>query len=76
MFIVIDQICLHCGACVGACPTNSMFLHETSAVEILPTCTRCGLCADVCPVGAIWETEEQLPPRDFYRSDDSKEIRQ
>ena len=54
--IVNNQICLHCGACVGACPTNSIFLHETSTIEFLPTCTECGLCAMVCPVGAILTT--------------------
>ena len=50
---VMNQICLHCGACVGVCPTNSIFLHETSAIEFLPSCTECGVCAVVCPVGAI-----------------------
>jgi Fe-S-cluster-containing hydrogenase component 2 len=47
------QICMHCAACAGSCPTNSIFLHETSAVEFMPTCTECGLCMMVCPVGAI-----------------------
>jgi ferredoxin len=51
--IVNNQICLHCGACVGSCPTNSIFLHETSTIEFLPTCTECELCVVVCPVGAI-----------------------
>lgn len=55
--IVNNQICLHCGACVGACPTNSIFLHETCTIEFLPSCTECGLCAIVCPVGAILETD-------------------
>ena len=48
-----DQLCLHCGACVGACSTNSIFLHETARIEFLPTCTGCGLCVIVCPVGSI-----------------------
>lgn len=56
---VKNQICLHCGACVGACPTNSIFLHGTSTIEFLPSCTECGLCVVVCPVGAILETSEQ-----------------
>jgi ferredoxin len=50
---VNNPICLHCGACVGACPTNSIFLHEASMIEFLPSCNECGLCAVVCPVGAI-----------------------
>jgi NAD-dependent dihydropyrimidine dehydrogenase PreA subunit len=57
---VNNHICLHCAACVGACPANSMFLHETFAVEILPTCTECGLCVIVCPVGAIIGRPGQL----------------
>jgi NAD-dependent dihydropyrimidine dehydrogenase PreA subunit len=51
--IVNDQLCLHCGACVGSCPTNSIFLHETASVEFLSTCIECELCVIVCPVGSI-----------------------
>ena len=51
--IVDNTICLHCGACVGACPTNSLFLFDTSTIEFLTSCTECGVCARVCPVGAI-----------------------
>ncbi|MBN2241940.1 MAG: 4Fe-4S binding protein, partial [Acidobacteria bacterium] len=39
--------------CVGSCPTNSIFLHETATIEFLETCTECGLCIPVCPVGSI-----------------------
>jgi len=59
---VDHQICLHCGACVGSCPTNSIFLLETSVIEFLPTCTECGTCEIVCPVGAIaMEAAESFP---------------
>ena len=51
--IVDNTICLHCGACVGACPTNSLFLFDTSTIEFLASCTECGVCSRVCPVGAI-----------------------
>jgi len=50
---VDNSICLHCGACVGTCPENCLFLHETSTIEWLDGCTLCGLCEKVCPVGAI-----------------------
>jgi NAD-dependent dihydropyrimidine dehydrogenase PreA subunit len=50
--VVDNDICLHCGACVGTCPSNSLFLHE-SAIAFLPSCTECGVCVLVCPVGAI-----------------------
>ena len=48
-----NRLCLHCGACVGACPTNSIFLHETACIEFLESCVKCELCATVCPVGSI-----------------------
>jgi ferredoxin len=51
--MVIDiTLCLHCGACVGSCPTNSIFMHETLNT-FDDKCTQCGLCARVCAVGAI-----------------------
>ena len=32
--IAVDQeICMHCGACVGTCPQNAMFLHDLSVAE-------------------------------------------
>ena len=44
--------CLHCGACVGSCPANAIYLDE-----VLPRfgdgCTLCKRCTKVCPVGAI-----------------------
>jgi len=48
-----NSICLHCGACVGTCPENCLYLHETSTIELQDGCTECGLCEMVCPVGAI-----------------------
>ncbi len=50
---VDNNVCLHCGACVGICPPNALFLHETQTIEFLDNCTACGLCVWVCPVGAI-----------------------
>ncbi|MBI4361655.1 MAG: 4Fe-4S binding protein [Euryarchaeota archaeon] len=61
--IVDNNVCLHCGACIGICPPNAMFLYETSTIVFLPHCTECGLCAQVCPVGAIDGTPgEPTPP--------------
>ncbi len=44
--------CMRCGACVGTCPVNAMFLKEYT-VEVNDDCTSCGLCKKVCPVGAV-----------------------
>jgi Fe-S-cluster-containing hydrogenase component 2 len=51
--IAIDQeICMHCGACVGTCPKNAMFLHDLT-VAADENCNGCRLCVKVCPIGAI-----------------------
>lgn len=62
---VDNNVCLHCGACVGICPPNALFLHETETIEFLDNCTECGLCVWVCPVGAIdfGESPVKLPPK-------------
>lgn len=49
---VDKTMCMHCGACVGTCPQNAMFLHETW-IEFLENCNECGICIKVCPVGSI-----------------------
>ena len=43
---------MHCGACVGSCPENAMFLYETR-LEFLDNCNKCRICERACPVGAI-----------------------
>src|SRR2546425_443775 len=47
-----DMLCMHCGACVGTCPTNAIFLNEVY-LTFNEDCTQCGMCVKVCPVGAI-----------------------
>lgn len=49
---VDDMMCMHCGACVGTCPENAMFLNEVF-ITINEDCNQCGLCMRVCPVGAM-----------------------
>ena len=44
--------CLHCGACVGSCPSNAIYLNEV-VLEFGEACTLCKRCTKVCPVGAI-----------------------
>lgn len=53
MAITVDQsICMRCGACVGCCPVNAMFLEEF-LVTVNDECIDCGLCTRCCPVGAL-----------------------
>jgi ferredoxin len=44
--------CMHCGACVGSCPKNAIYLAEI-VLEFSEACTHCGRCVKICPVGAI-----------------------
>jgi len=44
--------CMRCGACVGSCPVNAIFLNEV-VLEFNDDCTMCKRCIKVCPVGAI-----------------------
>ena len=44
--------CMHCGACVGSCPANAIYLNEV-LLEFNDDCTMCKRCIKVCPVGAI-----------------------
>ena len=44
--------CMHCGACVGSCPVNAIFLNEV-VLEFNDDCNLCKRCIKVCPVGAI-----------------------
>ena len=46
--------CIFCGACVGVCPTNAMFLeYNNRDIWIDENCTDCLLCVRICPVGAL-----------------------
>ncbi len=53
---VDDTICMHCGACVGTCPTNALTLGETH-VWVNDDCVQCGVCLTACPVGALEDVE-------------------
>jgi ferredoxin len=44
--------CMHCGACVGTCPKNAIFLNEVELV-FNKDCVFCGICVKTCPVGAL-----------------------
>ena len=53
MTVAVDQsICMRCGACVGTCPVNAMFLEEFK-VTVNDECIDCKMCTRTCPVGAL-----------------------
>jgi ferredoxin len=51
LLVDIDK-CMHCGACVGSCPQNAIFLREV-VIEFNEECILCKRCLKTCPVGAI-----------------------
>ena len=51
MRVTIER-CMHCGACVGTCPANAIYLNDVM-LEFDSDCTRCGRCVRICPVGAL-----------------------
>jgi NAD-dependent dihydropyrimidine dehydrogenase PreA subunit len=50
--IVSIEKCMHCGACVGSCPQNAIFLNEI-VLEFNENCNKCGRCVRLCPAGAL-----------------------
>jgi coenzyme F420 hydrogenase subunit beta len=51
---VIDaDRCVQCGACVAACPTDSIGIGEDDLPKLIKMCTGCSLCWDFCPRGGL-----------------------
>jgi coenzyme F420 hydrogenase subunit beta len=59
---IMKRFCVACGACVGACPTDSIqpiVDHGVASIEMdLERCSNCNLCAEVCPVFDYFRTSE------------------
>ena len=53
IFIVDDNLCYGCGACIALCPTNALDLVERLATVNQDNCTLCNHCIPSCPVFAL-----------------------
>jgi ferredoxin len=51
MKVNLDK-CLHCGGCVGSCPTNAIYLNDF-VLEFNSSCNKCMRCVKICPVHAL-----------------------
>jgi coenzyme F420 hydrogenase subunit beta len=51
---VIDaNRCIECGACIAACPSDSIGIGADGLPKLVKMCTGCSLCWDFCPRGGL-----------------------
>lgn len=57
MPVTVDKdMCIGCGACVGACPVEALSLDDEGKSECnKDICISCLACVGTCPVEAIAE---------------------
>ncbi len=53
LFLVNNDRCFGCAACIALCPVNALSLINIMAIVDEPTCTHCNLCIPACPVHAL-----------------------
>lgn len=52
-FVVDEDRCFGCGACIALCPLDVLTLEQRIAVVDEPMCSHCELCIPSCPVEAL-----------------------
>ena len=52
-FVVDEELCYGCGACIALCPTNALDLVDRLAIVNQDDCTLCNHCIPSCPVFAL-----------------------
>ena len=52
-YVINEDKCLGCGACVYQCAAQAIVPDEGKYKIDDKKCTECGNCVDACPAGAI-----------------------
>jgi len=58
VFIVDDDLCYGCAACIALCPVDALHLEDLLVIVDEPKCTHCEHCIPACPVFALEITAE------------------
>ncbi|MCR5823535.1 MAG: 4Fe-4S binding protein [Lachnospiraceae bacterium] len=53
----INDGCVSCGACAGACPAGAISEGPEHYEIDAEACLDCGTCAATCPTGSIEQAE-------------------
>jgi len=53
IFVVDENLCYGCGACIALCPTDALDLVSRLAIVEQKKCTLCNHCIPSCPVFAL-----------------------
>ena len=53
IFVVDEDKCFGCGACIALCPVNVLDLENRIAIVDESNCTHCEHCISSCPVFAL-----------------------
>ena len=61
VFVVDEDRCFGCAACVALCPVNALVLEGLLAIVDEPSCTHCEHCIPACPVHALSLVNEEGP---------------
>jgi Fe-S-cluster-containing hydrogenase component 2 len=53
IFLVDDDRCFGCAACIAMCPVDALTLIDRLAIVDEKKCTHCDYCIPACPVFAL-----------------------